>query len=541
MDPWAFTVVSIALLVALPVLVIAGYVFAPGDGVWGHLAQTVLLDYLRNSAFLVVGVGIGTAVIGVGTAWLTTMCTFPFRRAFELALLLPLAVPAYIIAYTYTGMLDYAGPVQSTLRAWFGWSQGDYWFPDVRSIGGAITVLSLVLYPYVYLLARAAFLEQSVCVLDVGRTLGLTPRRVFLRIALPLARPAVVTGLSLVLMETLADYGTVQYFGISTFTTGIFRTWFGLYDAHAAAQLAAVLLGFVFLLVLLERWSRRQRQYHHTSNRYQALPGYPLHGLRATLAVLACLAPVLLGFVLPAIQLGYWAADTYHQEAARGFWSLVGNSLALAATASVLALGCAVLLAYGQRLRPAPWVRGAVRIAAMGYAIPGTVIAVGIIVPFAWLDNTIDAWARDQLGFSTGLVLSGTIFAMVFAYLVRFLAVSVNTVEAGLSKLGHSMDETAHSLGCSPSRVLRRVHLPLMRGSLLTAALLVFVDVMKELPATLILRPFDFNTLAVRAYELATDEQLAAAAPAALAIGAAGLVPVIMLSRSIAHSRPGHR
>lgn len=538
-DAWGAGVFLVAAVLAVPVLVVASYVMRGSGQVWAHLVDTVLAEYVMNSVLLALGTGTGTLVLGVGTAWLTTMCRFPGRQTLSWLLLLPLSVPAYIIAYTYTGMLDYAGPVQSALRAVFGWSYGDYWFPEVRSLGGAVVMLTLVLYPYVYLLSRAAFLEQSVCVLDVGRTLGLSPTRTFLHIALPLARPAIVTGVALVLMETLADYGTVQYFGVSTFTTGIFRTWFGMGEPAAASQLAALLLGLVFGLLLLERWSRRQRQYHHTSNRYQMLPSYPLRGVRAVAAVAACLVPVLLGFVLPAAQLAAWSADTLGSQLDGGFGRLVLNSLSLAAIAALLAVSLAAFLAYGRRSRPTPAVTAAVRVAGMGYAVPGTVIAIGVVIPFSWFDNTLDAWARDALGFSTGLLLSGTVAALLFAYLVRFLAVSLQSVEAGLAKVSLHMDDTARSLGCPRGQVLRRVHLPLMRGTLLTAALLVFVDVMKELPATLILRPFDFNTLAVRAYELASDERLAHAAPAALSITLAGLLPVILLSRSIARSRPG--
>ncbi|MBA1148242.1 iron ABC transporter permease [Ectothiorhodospiraceae bacterium WFHF3C12] len=536
---WSSAVLLVAAVLGLPVVTVVVYAFYGADGVWSHLAGTVLPTYVYNSLLLSLGVGAGTLVIGTGTAWLTVMCDFPGRRLMTWLLLLPLSMPAYIIAYTYTGMLDFAGPVQSTLRAWFGWGYGDYFFPEIRSLPGAAVMLTLVLYPYVYLLSRAAFLEQSVCALDVGRTMGLSPWQVFRRIALPLARPAIVTGLSLVLMETLADYGTVKYFGVSTFTTGIFRTWFGMGEPAAAAQLAAVLLGAVVLLILLERWSRRQRQYHHTSGRYQPLSAYRLSLGRGYLALLACVSPVVLGFALPALQLLSWSADTMAEQLGRGFPQLVFHSLLLAALTSILALGLALLLAYGRRLRGTTAVRAAVGTAGLGYAIPGTVIAVGVILPFAWLDNTIDAWARAHLGVSTGLILSGTLVALVFAYLVRFLAVSLQTVESGLAKIAISLDETARSLGANPTRTLRTVHMPIMRGSLLTAVLLVFVDVMKELPATLILRPFDFNTLAVRAFELASDEQLAAAAPSALAIAIAGLAPVILLSRSIARSRPG--
>jgi iron(III) transport system permease protein len=465
------------------------------------------------------------------------MCRFPGRALFEWALLLPMAMPAYIIAYTYTGLLDFAGPVQSALREWTGWGYGDYWFPEIRSLEGAALMLSLVLYPYVYLLARAAFLSQSLCVLDVSRTLGNGPWRTFFSVALPLARPAIVAGLSLALMETLADYGTVQYFGVSTFTTGIFRTWFGLDNAAAAAQLSALLLGFVLVLIALERISRRQARYHHTSQRLQDIRRHRLTGWRAAAALFFCLLPLTFGFLLPAGQLTVWAFTIGKTSLDADFLRLVLHSLELAASASVLALLLALLLAYGRRLSPTRTVKASVRIAGMGYAVPGTVIAVGVIIPFAWLDNTLDAWMRASFGVSTGLLLSGTLAALLFAYMVRFLAVSLQAVESGLGKIKPAMDEAARSMGQGPGDVLRRVHMPMLRGSLLTALLLVFVDVLKELPATLILRPFNFNTLAVRAYELASDERLADSAPAALTIVLAGLLPVILLSRTITRSR----
>jgi iron(III) transport system permease protein len=536
-DPLTLAVVAVALLLSLPVLVVVGFVFVPSEGVWQHLASTVLPDYVANSLLLMLGVAVGTLIGGVGTAWLTSMCRFPGRGFFEWALLLPMAMPAYIIAYTYTGMLDYAGPVQTGLRELTGWGYGDYWFPRVRSLPGAAVMLSLVLYPYVYLLTRAAFLGQSLCVLDVSRTLGNGPWRTFFTVALPLARPAIVAGLSLALMETLADYGTVQYFGVTTFTTGIFRTWFGLGSPAAAAQLSAMLLLFVFALILLERWSRRDARYHHTSQREQAIRRLRLQGGAAALALAFCALPVLLGFLLPAGQLALWSVTVAEASLDADFGHLVLNSLLLAAAAALLALLLALLLAYGRRLRPGAAVGAAVRTAGMGYAVPGTVIAVGVMLPFAWIDNSVDAFMRASFGISTGLLLSGTLVALLFGYMVRFLAVSLQTVENGLGKIKPSMDEAGRSMGLNAGAVLRRIHVPMLRGSLLTALLLVFVDVLKELPATLILRPFNFNTLAVRAYELASDERLASSGPAALTIVLAGLLPVILLSRSITRSR----
>lgn len=534
---WSASSLVVALLIALPVLVILGFVLVPSGDTWSHLAATVLPDYVTNSLLLMLGVALGTLIGGVGTAWLTSMCQFPGRGVFEWALLLPMAMPAYIIAYTYTGMLDFAGPVQSGLRALTGWGYGDYWFPEIRSLPGAALMLALVLFPYVYLLTRAAFLSQSLCVLDVSRTLGNGPWRTFFRVALPLARPAIVAGLSLALMETLADYGTVQYFGVQTFTTGIFRTWYGLNSAAGAAQLSALLLGFVLVLILIERSSRRHARYHHTSQRLQAIRRPRLRGWAAAGALVFCLIPLLFGFLIPAGQLAFWALTIGRTAIDGDFLRLAWNSLELAALAALLALAFALLLAYGKRLHPSPPVVGAVRLAGLGYAVPGTVIAIGVIIPFAWIDNSLDAWMRATFGISTGLLLSGTLTALLFAYLVRFLAVAMQTVESGLGKVKPSMDEAGRSLGLAPGQVLSRIHLPMLKGSLLTALLLVFVDVLKELPATLILRPFNFNTLAVRAFELASDERLAESAPAALTIVLAGLAPVILLSRSITRSR----
>lgn len=537
-DAWSGGVLLIALLLSVPVLVVLGYLFEPSGEVWRHLADTVLKDYVSNSLLLMVGVAVGVLLLGVSTAWLTSMCQFPGRALFEWALLLPMAIPAYIIAYTYTGLFDFAGPVQSLLRSWTGWAYGDYWFPEIRSLQGAALMLSLVLYPYVYLLCRAAFLSQSICVLDVSRTLGNGPWRTFFSVALPLARPAIVAGLSLALMETLADYGTVQYFGVSTFTTGIFRTWFGLNNAAAAAQLSALLLLVVFALIVIEKGSRRQARYHHTSQRHQALTRFRLNRKQATLALLICFGALLFGFLLPAGQLVWWALTTAEERLDSRFLGLILHSLLLAGGASLLALLLALFLGYGKRLRGGNWVvLLAVRVAGMGYAIPGTVIAVGVMLPFAAFDNALDGWMRQHFGWSSGLLLSGTLVALVFAYLVRFLAVSLQTVEAGLGKIRPTMDEVARSLGTGSGEIVRRVHIPMLKGSLMTALLLVFVDVLKELPATLILRPFNYNTLAVRAYELASDERLADASYAALAIVLVGILPVMLLSRSITRSR----
>lgn len=486
------------------------------------------------------GVGSGVLLIGVGTAWLVTICRFPGSRVFEWALLLPLATPAYLLAYTYTYMLDFFGPVQTGLRELFGWSSvGDYWFPDIRSVGGAIAMLVLVLYPYVYLLARVAFLEQSACTLEASRSLGCGPWRSFLTVALPLARPSIVSGLSLVLMETLGEFGTMKYFGVTTFTTGIYRTWFGMGDHTAAAQLAAVLLIFILCLILLERFSRRQARYYQTSSRYHQPPRYPLYRIRAGAAWVACFLPVSLGFGVPTIYLLYMTIANADMTLYRSFWDLATNSFMLAVITAGIAIAIASIMAYGQRLQSNLVMHLGIRVAAMGYAIPGTVIAVGVLIPMGRLDNALDSWMRATFGISTGLLLSGTIAALIFAYLVRFLAVSFNTVESSLGKISPNLDDASRSLGHGPASTLFRVHVPLMWGGIITAAMLVFVDVMKELPATLVIRPFNFNTLAVQVYQYASDERLVEASAPALAIILVGIIPVIFLSLEITKSRVG--
>ena len=537
--PLIWSALLVAALFAIPVISVLANIFVPSKGVWQHLASTVLPKYLANTSWLVLGVGIGVLIGGIGTAWLITMCRFPGRRIFEWALILPLAVPAYVMAYVYTDFLQFTGPAQSLLRELTGWGPRDYWFPEVRSLGGAIVMLTLVLYPYVYLLSRAAFLEQSVCALEVSRTLGCGPWTSFFRVALPLARPAIAAGTSLALMETIADFGTVSFFGVQTFTTGIVRTWFSMGDRVAAAQLSAVLLGFVFLVLVLERTSRGRARYFHTSGRYQRLPGYPLTGWRAAIAMVFCFLPLALGFLLPVALLAVMTLRAGDEQFGTRFVLLAFNSFTLAAVTAGLAVLLAIVMAYGVRLRPNRLSLAANRIAAMGYAVPGTVIAVGVLIPFAAFDNALDAWLRARFGVSTGLLLTGSIAALVFAYLVRFLAVSLNAVEASLGKIRPSMDDAARSLGHGPMITLARVHAPLMWGSLLSAGLLVFVDVMKELPATLIMRPFNFDTLAVQAYNLASDERLTESSTASLAIVAVGILPLIALSRAIARSRPG--
>ena len=533
--PLALTALVIGILTAAPIASVWLNLFAGGTGdTWAHLASTVLTEYVANTLVLCLGVGGGVILVGVSTAWLVTMHAFPGRRFFEWALVLPLAVPAYVMAYAYTDLLQFVGPVQSWLRESFGWRKGDYWFPDVRSAGGAVAMFSLVLYPYVYLLARTAFLERAGGMLEVGRSLGLSAWASFFRISLPLARPAVAAGTALALMETLADYGTVAYFAVPTFTTGIYRAWFSLGDRIAAAQLSAALLGFVVLVLAAERASRGRARFHNTTGRNRPQPGQALSGAAALAAMLACALPLLLGFLLPAGVLLRLALGDGDAQFGSRFFQLAGNSFSLAALTALLAVGLAVLLAYSARLSGAGWSRALNRLVGLGYAVPGSVIAVGVLIPVTRLDNWLAAAIASWTGTSPGLLLTGGIAALVYAYLARFLAIALQTVEASLAKVTPSMDDAARSLGLGQGQTLRRVHLPLLRGSLLTAGLLVFVDVMKELPATLVMRPFNFDTLATQAYTLAADERLAEASTAALAIVAVGILPLIAVSRQIA-------
>ncbi|NJN30305.1 MAG: iron ABC transporter permease [Synechococcales cyanobacterium RM1_1_8] len=528
---WNLAVLAIAALVLLPVLVVLSSVFVNASGIWGHLATTVLPRYIGNSLALMVGVGAGVTFIGVSTAWLVTLCRFPGQRLFEWALLLPLAAPAYLLAYTYTDMLDYFGPVQSLLRQVFGWeSIQDYWFPQVRSLPGAIAMLSLTLYPYVYLLARVAFLEQSVRTLEASRSLGCGPWRSFFTIALPLARPAIVAGLALALMETLNDFGTVQYFGVDSFTSGIYRTWFGMGERVAATQLSAVLMLFILALVWGEGWSRRQAKFYQCDSPRQRLPGYGLGLFQALGAIALCALPIALGIVIPGLYLLQLAITQATDSLNGEFWALGRHSLSLAIATAGLGLFMALVVAYGLRLNPSPSLRFGARLAAMGYAVPGAVIAVGLLIPLGRLDQML-----DRLGL--GWALGGTAIALVLAYLVRFLAVAFNTLETSLQQIKPSFDQASRSLGQGPTQTLLKIHMPLMTSGMLTAVMLVFVDVMKELPATLAMRPFNFDTLAIRVYQYASDERLAEASAPALAILLVGLLPVMVLSWRIAVNR----
>ena len=539
LNRWTIGAVLAAILVFIPIGSVLLLSLGDSGDVWPHLIGTALPEYVGTTLWLLLGVGVSVFLTGVTTAWLVTMCRFPGRRIFEWLLLFPLAIPAYVMAYAYTDLLEYAGPVQSSLRALFGWqSARDYFFPPVRSLGGAIMFMGLVLYPYVYLLARSAFLEQSVSVLEVSRVLGKGPWQTFKTVSFPAARPAIVVGVSLALMETLNDYGTVDFFAVYTLTAGLIDVWLGMGSLAGGAQIASSMLVFVILLIVLERMSRRhQKVYQQASSRFKTLPTYSLKGWRSALAFGLCALPVIAGFVVPVLVLGQLSIVYFDRSWTPEFKSYALNSLTLSAGAALVALLVALFIAYARRLREGRVLRVATRAASLGYAVPGAVLAVGILIPFATFDNALDAFMRNWFGVSSGLLLSGTVVAVMFAYVVRFLAVAVGQVESSLEKISPSVDMAARTLGFRAGQTLIRYHLPLIRGGLLTAVMVVFVDCMKELPATLLLRPFNFETLATYVYRFASDEMLGEAALGSLTIVAVGLLPVAFLSRMISRSR----
>ena len=532
---WRTVLIALCLPVLLPVCAVL-WLSVAGDSqdIRAHLAATVLPGYVVNTLVLMFGVGVWVLVIGVGAAWLVTMYAFPGRAVFEWLLLLPLAVPAYLMAYCFTDLLEFSGPLQGALRALFGWSSArDYWFPDVRTLPGAIVVMGLVLYPYVYLMARLGFLELSSSLLESARTLGCGAAATFYKVALPLAWPSIVAGLALVCMETLSDYGAVDYFAVSTLSRGVFDAWLNMGSLGGAAQLSTAMLVFVVILIAVEKTARRHRRYAQDQHRYKPLTRRTLRGARAWLAFTACALPVAAGFLLPGAVLAYYALSLWDAAEAVRFLGYARNSVLLSALAGAVAVTLALLIAYARRLCGGPLVNVLASLTVGGYALPGAMLAIGVLIPLSFIDNRIDAWMEARFGIDTGLLLSGTIAALVLAFVVRFLAVASGAVESSLTRITPNMELAARSMGYAPFRVLCRFHLPVIRGGLWAGLLLVFVDAMKELPMTLVLRPFNFETLATYVYQYASDELLEQCAAGGLLIVAAGLIPVILLSRTM--------
>jgi iron(III) transport system permease protein len=518
----------IAAAVALPVLVVLGSWRRPAGTVWAHLWQTQLVELLANTLALALGVGLGTLVLGAGLAWLVVAYEFPGRRLFEWTLILPLAMPAYVIGFAFLALFDFAGPVQSALRRLFG---PDLRLPELRSGAGVIAMMTLVFYPYVYVLARVAFSEHGRAALEVARSLGHSPRRALVTVILPLARPALVAGAALAVMEALADFGTVSTFGYRTLTEAVYRVWTGMFDRTAATQVASLLLVLVLTLLAVERALRGGRRFTRSA-RGSPLPRVVLRGGRAAAAAGVCGAVLALAFVLPLAELCAWALELPAEERSRrGFAGLVGATFVLAAASAVLVCALGLVLAYARRLRPSRIATGAAHFASMGYALPGAVIAVGVLAPVAALDRGLAAVAEVAFGHRLGLVLTGSAAAVLFAYAVRFLAVGYQTTETALARIPPSLDEAARSLGVTMRGALRRVHLPLMRGGIVSALTLIWVETIKELPATLLLRPFGLKTLAIEVWERTSESLWAEAALPALAIVGVGLVPLLLGSR----------
>jgi iron(III) transport system permease protein len=531
---WIVSSWATALLLGLPVLALIFSAFSADGDLFRHLADTVLLDYLANTLGLVAGVVLLSLLFGVPTAWLVAMCQVPGRRALQWALMLPMAMPSYIVAYVYTDLFDYSGPLQAGLRTLFEWSRpADYWFPAIRSLGGAAWVLALVLFPYVYLLARASFLEQSVSLIHSSRLLGCNPWQSFRRLSLPLARPAIMVAVSLVAMETLADFATVHFFAINTLTTAVYDTWLGYGSLATAAKLSCMMLLAVVLLIALERRSRQRQQVFQKSMGHEQPLRYPLKGVSRWLAGLWCWGLVLAGFGLPFVILLDYGVRYFELSWTPEFVRFAGNSLLISALTALLAMGIALLLGFFRRLDGGVKSLLPLRIAAMGYAMPGTVLAIGVLVPLTALDFGINDLAEWLGGQGPGLLLTGTLTAIVFGYLVRFVAIAIGSVESSMGKISPSLDMAARSLGQGDGGMLRRVHLPLVRRGLFAGAMLVFIESMKELPAALLLRPFNFDTLATHVYQFVSDEMLERGALGAIVIVLVGLLPLIWVNRSL--------
>lgn len=525
-----FVVVALALL---PVAVVLFSLVTPSWAVWQHLWDTLLPLLLRNTALLLVGVGIGTLVLGTALAWLVTAYDFPFKRTFEWLLVLPMAIPAYVMGFVYMALFDFAGPLQTAMRSW---GLADWIFWEIRSGWGAIVVMTLVLYPYVYLLAKAGFAEQSGSALEAARSLGCSKTRAFFKVVLPLARPSIVAGASLAMMEALADFATVRYFNFPTVSDGILRVWHGMMDLNAASQLAGLLALFVLFLLLVEHRLRSRRAYHQVRGKNQGLPKTVLGGWRAWAATGLCGAVFIAAFVLPFGQLLLWGARELGQinEATLAVYArLAFNSLKLATIAALLAVAVALLIASLMRLRSGTLPRLLAKVLATGYALPGAVIAVGILVPLSALDRGINTLAEQWWDVSLGLIFTGSIIGLVYAYTVRFMAVAYNGVDSSLEKIPPNTTLAARVLGAGRLRLITQVQLPLILPGILAGAVLVFVDVMKELPITIMLRPFGYDTLAIWVWQMAAESLWQSVALPALVIVLAGLIPVkLLLSQS---------
>ena len=530
---WSIGAVLIALIVLSPIMSVIWIAFTPSENIWPHLISTTLPRYLRTTLVAMFSVGLLAASFGTGTAWLIARYKFPLSRWLEWLLLLPLAIPAYVGAYALVDFLEYAGPVQTLLRQIFGWSTArDYWFPEIRSLTAAVIVLAAALYPYVYLLARTAFREQSGCGHEVAQSLGAGPFERFWRIGLPLARPAIAAGTAIVMMETVNDFGTMDYFAVQTLTTGIFSVWLESSNAGGAAQIALVVLCLVGFLVALEKFSRRKERHYNLSNRARPIERDQLKGFAGFLAMTLCALPFVIGFVLPVSVISWHAVGNLDEFTARGLIKALVNTLVVGGIAATVTVIAGLFMVYGVRLSGRRLPQFLLPVTTIGYAAPGAVLGVGLLIPLAATDNAVaDAiWAAT--GYDIGLIMTGSAFALVLAYSVRFFAIAQGAADAAMGRVSPSLPMASRSLGRTLGGTLRDVYLPLIRGSIGSALLLVFVDCVKELPATLLLRPFNYETLATRVHQQASLENLGNAAPSAVLIVLVGLVAVVLLARA---------
>lgn len=525
---WRLIPFLVAALVFTPVIVVFSSFFMPANEVWQHLVETTLSSLLINTFWLSVGVIAGTSLLGVSLAWFTAVYEFPGSRFFSWALLLPLAIPAYVTAFVVLGLFDYTGPVQTSLRIWLGSELT--WFPDLYGRGGVIVVMTLAFYPYVYLMARNAFLTQGKRLLEVAQSLGLNRRQGFFKVALPMARPWIVGGIMLTLMETLADFGTVAVFNYDTFTTAIYKAWFSMFFLPAASQLASLLIVIVFVLIIIEQQFRLRMRFAETKRSARA-GGILLSGWKAKAASFFAASVLFFAFVMPIMQLGIWAANSLLQSFDQRYLEFLLHSVLLSAMATVITCFIAILLVYAVRLHSDILTRIAVRIATIGYALPGAVLAVGIFIPFAWLDNQLNEWLSLLFQIETNLLIQSTLGVMLIAYMTRFLAVGHYPIDSAMQRITRNIDEAAMGFGLSGWAVLRSIHLPMLKTGIFTAATLVFVDVMKEMPITLMTRPFGWDTLAVRIFALTSEGEWEQAALPAVTLVLAGLVPIILLMR----------
>ncbi|PSV43810.1 ABC transporter permease [Photobacterium indicum] len=531
---WQSSSWVLSLLLVLPILAIFYTALGDSDEVFSHLMSTVMGTYAANTVWLVLGTSVLALLLGLPSAWIMAMCRIPGEKILQWALVLPLAMPGYIVGYIYTNWFDYAGPVQIFLRDVFGWETiHDYWFPNIRSLGGACVVLALVLYPYIYLLARAAFMEQSVSLLQSARLLRCSPWQSFRRISLPLSRPSIAVALSLVAMETLGDFGTVSYFAVNTLTTAVYDTWLGYSNLNAAAKISSLMLLVIFFLISTERFSRRKQKLFQQQFEHDDDVRYTLTGAKKWCAIIWCWGLVGMAFAFPLLQLCYYAWHYFAESWTTQFLQYSLNSLSVSIIAAVVAVILALIVNFYRRLDGSKYTAVPMRLASMGYAVPGTVLAIGVIIPLTSVDHLVNDLARSyELG-RPGLIFSGTMFAIIFAFVVRFAAVAIGSIESSLAKISPSLDMASKTMGYASTAMLRRVHLPLIRRGCLIAGLLVFIESMKELNAALLLRPFNFETLATYVFNFASDEQLEQAALSAILLVIVGLIPLVMINRSL--------